>query len=187
MIKQCAKNAAPSSDRDTILYNLGKRGYMLTGIDYEIDKTSLPTHKLIIDVLKAKDNARLIEGLSIVIDNDPPKYDALVRQALRSGLQNQVGYLLEGTLKVLRQHKPYTNTSELENAIKILYKEKLAENQLLARLDIPNEREVLSRNRFPEDIKWNVIGGVSYKQFDVQYRVYNNEASKYKKRDFSTS
>lgn len=177
--------------RDLLLYNLAMRGYVLTGVTYN-ECPIIPTDQLVIDVVRLLNEPRCVEGLAIVVDDDPPDYDKLVNNAIEYGIQNQVGYILEGTANVLKKYKPFNNYSELELAIEKLYQKRVKDDQFLIRLDIPNERESLSRNRQPEDIKWNILGGVTYRQFEIQYKIYNNivdadENSKYKRRLVDTS
>lgn len=177
---------APLS-RDLLLYNLGKRGYPLTGNDYGTESELLPVHQVIIDILCVPRNFRLIEGIAIIIDNDPPDYERLVRAALQTGLQNQVGYLLNGTLQVLEKHKPHQDFSDLERAVQRLRENLRPELGLLGRLDIPNEMESLARHRWPEEIEWNVAGGVPYNQLDIQYGVYQHVSPEHKGRSSRTS
>ncbi|MBW2994096.1 hypothetical protein KY315_01595, partial [Candidatus Woesearchaeota archaeon] len=134
------------SERDIIIYNLGKSGFPLTGINYSNRKKQLTTTELILGVIRTERNARLAEGMAIVVDNNPPNYASLVRTAIRDGLQNQTGQILEGALQTIKKYKPFQDSSILEKAINILFKHKLPEDQILSRLDIPNERECLSRN-----------------------------------------
>lgn len=171
---------APAS-MDLLVYNLGRRGYPLTGNDYGIEGELIPTYQVIIDVLRAPRNFRLIEGIAIIIDNDPPDYELLVQAALQNGLQNQVGYLLNGTLQVLKKHEPHQDFPDLEKAVQRLRANLRPELGLLGRLGIPNEMESLTRHRWPEEIEWNVAGGVPYSQLDIQYGVYQHVSPEHKR------
>jgi len=178
MAKQCLEKRVRIS-RDLVIYNLGKKGYPLTGNNYDANKKLIPTHELILATIKTDRNARLIEGLPVVISNEPPDYNALIEGALKQNLQNQVGYVLEGTLGILKKYNPYADFSALENAVECLMQKKISGNQFLTRINIPNEIECLSSNRSPEEAKWNVIGGAPYGQFEAKYKIYQNAKAKY--------
>jgi len=93
---------------------------------------------------------------------------------MQYGLQNQIGYILEGALTVLKKHKPHTDFSDLEWAVKELYDKKIPEDQFLTHLSIPNPRAHLLIVRPPEAVRWNILGNVPYSQFEVQYRIYQH-------------
>jgi len=164
--------------QDILAYNMGKKGFTLIGVNYNAGKPILTTNELILEVIKDSDNARLLEGMAVIISNEPPNLTALVKEAIKLKLQNQTGYLLDGTLQILKKDNPYTDYSKMEKAISRLYKKLLPDNQPLANIQIPNAQESLSRNRFPEDLKWNIIGGISYKQLEIQYRWYCGTAKR---------
>lgn len=161
-----------ASEESLLRYNLKVRGFGLFGVIYK-KKPIIPTHELLIRMVRDYKEPRATEGLALIIDNDPPDYQALVQNALDNCVQNQIGYVLEGTLQVLKTHKPKGDYSALERATKELFEKRDPEIQALCRIDMPNEEEILMRNRAPEDVRWNIKGGVTFNQFDVQYRVYN--------------
>jgi len=157
--------------RKTLVFNLGIRNFKLTHTDYSAGK-KLPVYEVILGVITCQHNPRMIEGLPIAIYNDPPDYHLLVKGAVRRGLQNQVLYVLEGTLHVLKKFRPKQETSELETAIEELRGKMLPEDQLLSHIDRPNEWEILSRDRWPEGIRCHVIGEPPFYQFEDQFMVY---------------
>jgi hypothetical protein len=162
----------PQNSRSAVIYGYGKKGFPLTGVDYTARRKELPTETLLLNAISVTPNARLIEGSAVVIDNDPPNYKNLVQNALHYGLQNQAGYILEGALMVLKKHKPHTDFSDLEWAVKELYAQKMQDDQFLTHPQVPNPRAHLLNVRPPEAARWNVLGNVPYSQFETQYRIY---------------
>ncbi|MDP4012456.1 MAG: hypothetical protein Q8R00_02515 [Candidatus Nanoarchaeia archaeon] len=172
--------------RELVLYNLGLRGFMLYGVDcdvYEVEKPRMPIEELFIELVKGDvREARYIESLAFVVENDLPDYAKLINVAIERGLVNQTGYILEGIFKVFREYRPDLEVSGLEFAISKLYEMRDPNDQFLTRLDIPNEREALSENRAPEDLKWNILGGITHSQLVAKYRSCHNFGLKEYKR-----
>jgi|GEM_PF-5356473 len=164
--------------REALVYNLGIKGFTLTRVDYDKKFDMIPTERLIIEILKTQNNERLLEGLAIIIDNSPPNYNNLAEYAIKEGLQNQVGYLLNATHGILRKHKPETNLSQLEKTIDKLKPETSKEIKFLSELNIPNGEQSLLRDRKPEEIEWNVAGAPPTAQIERQYVIYSYELSK---------
>jgi hypothetical protein len=160
------------TEEDILLYNLGKRGFTLTNFDYDTPRQMLSMNEFLIKMIRDYREPRAMEGLAIAIDRDPPDYKQLIRSALELQIQNQVGYVLEGTLYVLNKRTKGTYNG-LEQAVRELAKHKRQEIAFLTTIDMLNEKEMLSRNPAPEDIRWNIRGGVTFAQLDRQYCVYN--------------
>lgn len=158
-----------------LLEELAAKGYRLLGVS-KIAISNSPTEELLIKILNAPENGRLLEGTAIIINNSPPNYDRLVELAREKGLQNQVGYLLEGSLKVIKKYRHERNTDSLQKAIQELFEIKQPELQFLGHLDMSNSKEILQGiTREKEAIKWNVSGGVPYSQLERQFIVYKND------------
>jgi hypothetical protein len=164
--------------REALVYNLGTKGFTLTRVNYSEKHNTIPTEKLIIDLLKTSNNERLLEGLAIVIDNSPPNYDNLTKYALNEGLQNQIGYLLNAVHKVLQKHKPEKDLGQLEIAITSLSLEKTQRIEFLSELPIPNGKQSLLRDRQQEEAEWNVAGAPTVQQIERQYITYTYELAK---------
>jgi len=161
------------TEEDLLIYNIGIRGFTLTNFDYEIKREIIPINDLLIRTVRDYKEPRAMEGLATVIAKETPDYDKLVESAIKNGIQNQMGYILEGTLEVLRKRAP-GDYSELEKAVKKLSKT-ISDGlpPLLTTIGMSNERTILSWNVRPEDLRWNIRGGVGFDQLDRQYCVYN--------------
>lgn len=164
--------------REALIYNLGIKGFTLTRVDYNKRFDTISTEKLIIELLKIQNNERLLEGLAIVIDNSPPNYSALAENAIKEGVQNQIGYLLNATHTVLKKHKPEYDLSPLESAIESLKSKKTEQIQFLSELPIPNSKQSLLRDRTREEAEWNVAGAPPTYQIERQYVTYSYELTK---------
>lgn len=164
--------------REALIYNLGIKGFTLTRVDYNKKFDTIPTEKLMVDLLKIQNNERLLEGLAIIIDNSPPNYSALTENAIKEGVQNQIGYLLNATHTVLKKHKPEYDLSPLELAIEKLKSRKTEQTQFLSELPIPNGKQSLLRDRTKEEIEWNVAGAPPARQIERQYITYSYELTK---------
>lgn len=155
--------------REEVLAAMSAKGFPLSG--YEDAHCDIPTEDLILAII-GLGHPRCYEGVPIIVDRSPPDFQSLLEKAVSEGVQNQVGFLLEGCLFVLARHRK-RDYPELENVLNILHAQRSETVQKMMRLDSPYEDEMLARNMEDEHCRWRVMGASSYAQMDLQFRVYD--------------
>lgn len=155
--------------REEVLAAMSAKGFPLSG--YEGAHCDIPTDDLILALI-ALGNPRCYEGVPVVVDRSPPDFQSLLEKAVSEGVQNQVGFLLEGCLFVLPLHRE-REYPELKEAVDVLHAQRVETFQKMMRLDSPYEDEMLSSNMEDEHYRWRVMGAPSYEQMDLQFRVYD--------------
>ena len=159
-----------STSVNPLSYHLYRKGYPLTDCEPPSGFRSMPTADLIVQVIRNTSQPRHIEGLPVIIRKSPPNYKRLVDLALRYGVQNQVGYILDITKDLFKEKD--LAVSELEQAIGVLEKQVVLQEQPLFR---PRNQEIAAllqeRERTPEERRWNVLYGTPYSGFRSQFVV----------------
>jgi len=166
-----------TAHREEILEELAARGYPLTYVQVGT-APQMTTERVLIELLNTSENGRLLEGCAIIINNSPPNYEKLIQLSKENGIQNQIGYLLEGSLQLIKKYKPNKDTKELEKAVNELFEaRRTGDIEFLGHINLPNSKEIiLGMKREKEAIKWNVTGGVPYSQLETQFVIYKNAA-----------
>jgi len=153
-------------------YHLAKKGFRLVGGDPPAGFRAMPTEDLIVRVLKYATQARHVEGLPIAIYKSPPDYERLQKLAVRYGVQNQVGYVLDMTKRLFEEKG--VPTTDLERTIAVLHKEALHAAQFLYPMekDIASYFSAIRKTVSPEERKWNIKLGMAYDEFYGQFKVH---------------
>ena len=113
---------------------------------------------LFLYVLAEAPDPRLVEGLPVVVFTQSLNYEWLYREALRLGVQNRLGLVLDLTLQAFQRLGAAKDTRLLEALLSRLERVKLGRVEAFeGRAPSPNEEERLQRLSDPLSRKWNLL------------------------------
>lgn len=160
-------------NRNQILFNLNLYGYDLI-IPYKISKQeTLEIENLIGNILIYLPEARLIEGIPILLIKNRINAYKLLEIAIKYDLKNQIGYLLQMAFIIGKQFRLLNKINYLRSLLDYLKEEKDKKISILGQ-DIKDKeyREFLKKTS-PKLIKgWNLLGRFYDKDFIKNARLY---------------
>jgi len=167
-----AKHYAKNNLHQRILYNAVERGVGLTNVPAERNRrwSIYPTEDLIIKILKYGEEPRLIYGIPIILYKNKVSYEKLANEAVKCCLANEMGYILQMTHRLFKEHNGHKIPDGLEHALAILKSNRDDNEHIILRASTaPNIEEVLKTAQLPEEKLWNVLGRFTYEGFAHAY------------------
>ena len=153
-------NKSKKDDVDMIEYNLALYGYLMFWLK-KIKSEKIGIEELIAKILVKHPNARYIEAIPIIIIKNKVDKFKILEIAIRHGLKNKIGYLIETAMML----KPL---AYLNDILSYLEKNKDEEELFL----VEGDYDFLSRTSPKRVKKWNLLGRFFDEDFIKNARMY---------------